>query len=154
MKHRAYLLIVTAVGEAVTGLLLLVLPSVLLALLLGVEQVSQETNFTARILGIALLAIGVACWLARNDGGGPALLGLLTGVLIYDGGAAALLAYAGLAWGMVGLALWPVVVLHGALAMWCSSCLLVERRGRAAAVIPTNPHRQDGDASLVARNDP
>jgi hypothetical protein len=70
--YRAYLLIVAAFGEAGTGLLLLVLPSVLLALPLGVEQAPPEASFVARLLGATLLAIGVACWLGRSDRLGPA----------------------------------------------------------------------------------
>jgi hypothetical protein len=124
--HRAYLLIVTAFGEGGTGVLLLVWPSAPQALLLGVDQASPEAAFFARIAGAALLAIGVACWLARNDDGRPAQLGLLAGVLIYYVAAAAILAYAGLVLGMVGLALWPAVVLHAALAFWCIACLAVK----------------------------
>src|SRR5262245_48295959 len=101
--HRAYLLIVTAISEAGTGLLLLVLPSVPLVLLLGVEPSSPDTIFVARLTGAALLAIGVACWLARNEHDRPAQFGLLTGVLLYDVAAAAQLAYAALVLSMVGL---------------------------------------------------
>jgi hypothetical protein len=122
--HRTYFLIVTAIGEAGTGVFLLALPSVPIALLLGVEQVSPETNVCARIAGAALLAIGVACWFARNDDGRPAQLGLLSGILIYDVAAAALLAYSGLGLGLVGLALWPAVIIHAALAGWCVICLV------------------------------
>ena len=89
--HRTYLLIVTALGEAGTGLLALVSPAVLLALLLGVDQASPETNFVGRIAGAALLALGVACWLGRDDHGRPAQQGLLLGVLIYDLAAAGIL---------------------------------------------------------------
>jgi hypothetical protein len=122
---RAYLLIVTAVGEGGTGLLLLVVPSVPLALLLGVERAAPETLFVARIAGAALLAI--ACWLAHGDHGRPTQLTLLAGVLIYDVAAAALLVYAGLGLNMVGLALWPAAMLHAALAVRCVACLAVRR---------------------------
>jgi hypothetical protein len=118
--HRAYLLIVTALGEAGTGLLLLVWPPVLLALLLGVNQASPETTYCSRIAGAALLAIGVACWLGRNDHARPAQQGLLLGVLIYDVGATGVLAYTGWFLHLGGIALWPAVVLHGALAVWCA----------------------------------
>jgi hypothetical protein len=127
--HRAYLLIVTALGEGGTGLFLLLLPSVPLALLLGVDQASPETIFVARVAGAALLGIGVACWLGRSDKFGPAQLGLLAGVLLYDVAAAALLTYAGLVLRMVGIALWPAAVLHTALAVWCFLCLLLKPRG-------------------------
>jgi hypothetical protein len=127
--HRAYLLIVTAVGEGGTGLLLLVFPSVLLALLLGVDQASPEVTCVARITGAALLALGVACWLGRSDEHSPAQLGLLTGVLIYDLAAAGILAHAGLYLRLAGIALWPAVVLHTALAVWCVVCLLLKPHG-------------------------
>ncbi len=129
LMARKYLLIVTALGEAGTGLLLLFLPAVLLVLLLGVKQAAPEALVAARIAGAALLAIGIACWLARNDHGSPAQQGMLAGVLIYDVGAAGVLAYAGLILGMVGLALWPAVVLHVVLAVWCVVCLWVKPRG-------------------------
>src|SRR5262249_23386925 len=132
LMRRKYLLIVTAFGEVGTGLLFLFLPSVPFALLLGAESAAAEALFVGRVAGAALLAIGVACWLARNDDGRPAQLGLLTGVLIYDAAAAALLAYAGLALSMVGIALWPAVVLHAALAVWCIVCLWVKPGGECA----------------------
>src|SRR4051812_42915981 len=93
--HRKWLLIVTAYVEVGTGLFLLVLPSIPLALLLGVSQAAPEATFIARVAGAALLAIGVASYLARSDQHGPAQLGVLTGVLIYDVAAVSLLAYAG-----------------------------------------------------------
>jgi hypothetical protein len=116
-------LIVTALGEAGTGLLLLVLPSGPLALLLGVEDASRELIFVARLLGAALLAIGLACWLGRSDGLGPAQRGLIAGAFTYDATVAALLAHAGLFLNLVGIALWPAVVLHAVLAVWCVVCL-------------------------------
>jgi hypothetical protein len=124
--YRVHLLVVTAFGEGGIGLLLLVVPSVPLALLLGVERAAPETLFVARLTGAALVALGVACWLARTDRGRPALLGLLAGVLIYDVAAAVLLSYAGSVLSMVGLALWPAVVLHAALAFWCIACLAIK----------------------------
>jgi hypothetical protein len=124
---RAYFLIMTAFTEVGTGLLLLVLPSVPLSLLLGVEGALPETLFVARLTGAALLAIGIACWLGRNDQGHPAEAGLLAGALIYDVAAAALLAYAGLVLRMIGLALWAAVALHAALAFWCVVCLSVKQ---------------------------
>jgi hypothetical protein len=126
----AILLIVTAHAEAGTGLLLLVWPPGLLALLLGVDQASPETTCCARIAGAALLAIGVACWIGRADTHSSGQLGLLIGVFIYDVAAAVILAYTGLFTDLVGLALWPAVVLHGALAGWCVACLWPKPRNQ------------------------
>ena len=123
MLHRNSLLIVTAVLEAATGLALLVLPSLLLKLLLGVDQAALEAIFIARVAGAALLAIGVTCYLARNDKQSPAQTGVITGALIYNVAIALLLVYGGIVLAMTGIALWPVVVLHTALALWCVACL-------------------------------
>jgi hypothetical protein len=123
LMRRTYLLIATAFGEGGIGLLLLVSPSVPLALLLGVDQASPEVVIFARIAGAALLALGVACWLARNDANSPARKGLLLGILTYDLAAAGVLAYAGWFVGLAGIALWPAVGLHFALAVCCVACI-------------------------------
>jgi hypothetical protein len=121
--HPMYFLIVTAFVEVGAGLVLLFLPAVALDLLLGVSQPSVETLFVGRITGAALLALGVISWLGRGDKRSPAQRGVLVGVLIYDAAAAVLLAYAGLELSMAGVALWPAVLLHTALAGWCVACL-------------------------------
>jgi hypothetical protein len=130
--HRAYLLIVTAIGEAGTGLVSLARPSVPLALILGVERAAPEATFITRLFGAALLAIGLSCWLGCGDGFGPSQIGLIAGALVYDATVAALLAYVGSSSNLVGIALWPVVGLHAALAAWCAVCLRGWRNGSPA----------------------
>jgi hypothetical protein len=49
---------------------------------------------------------------------------LLSGVLLYDVAAAGLLVFAALFLNMAALALWPGVVLHTALALWCGISLV------------------------------
>jgi hypothetical protein len=122
--HRKYFLIVTALAEGATGLFLLIRPSVPLLWLLGVDQAPRELIVAAHIAGAALLAIGVASWFGRSELPGQALRGLITGILIYDVAAAWILAQAGLSLGLVGVALWPAVVLHVALAGWSMACIV------------------------------
>jgi hypothetical protein len=133
LMNRTYFFIVMGIGEGATGLLVLVAPPVLLALLLGIEHPSVETSFVSRIAGAALLAIGVACWLARHDQGHRAQFGLLTGAVVYDVAAAALLAYAGVVLNLVGLALWPAVALHVALTLWGILCFSVKPQAKGPA---------------------
>ena len=121
--HRKYLLITTAVAEGGTGLVLLALPSVPLALLLGLGDTPAVAAVVARIAGAALVTIAVGCWMARNEKDGRAASGMLAGVLFYDLAAAAILAYTGLVVGLVGIALWPAVVVHVVLAVWCIRCI-------------------------------
>jgi hypothetical protein len=44
-------------------------------------------------------------------------------MLLYNVAVAAILAFAGLGFGLHGIALWPAVVLHTMMAVWCSACL-------------------------------
>src|SRR6185369_900867 len=60
-----------AIGEASTGLALLIVPSFVGQLLLG-EQLTGVAVPVARVAGIALIALGIACW------PGPPLLGMVT----------------------------------------------------------------------------
>ena len=120
---------VTAFVEVATGLCLLILPAFLFAVLLGLDRAAVDTIFIGRLAGAALLAIGIASWMARTDTRTRAQLGLLTGILIYNVTASALLAYAGAVLKMVGALLWPAVAIHAILALWCFSCLQSDRHG-------------------------
>jgi hypothetical protein len=121
--NRKLLLFITAFGEGAVGLCFVFLPAVPLDFLLGLDHATVDTLFVGRLVGAALLAIGIACWIARTDALTPAQLGLLTGILIYHVVVAMLLAFAGAVLKMIGVLLWPAVVLHAILAVWCFSCL-------------------------------
>jgi hypothetical protein len=99
-----WVLIFAAVGEAGTGLALLIVPSLVGRLLLGEELTGVAIPVT-RVAGIALIALGVACW------PGPARVGML----IYSAAVTLYLAYLGFAGGLTGILLWPAVILHGIL---------------------------------------
>jgi len=83
-----------------------------------------------RVAGAALLALGVACWLARGDTLSRATRGLVVAMLIYNLVATALLAFAGIGFQLHGVVLWPAVVLHAVMGAWCITTLL---RTQAAA---------------------
>jgi hypothetical protein len=117
------LLMVMGALEFATGLALLVSPSVPVLLLLGASFDTPGDVIVGRVAGAALVSLGVACWLARNDGHSRATRGLISAMLLYGVAAAALLAYAGVGMKMTGVALWPAVVAHVALAAWCIACL-------------------------------
>ena len=94
-------LILTAVAEAGTGAALLIVPSLVGRLLFG-EALAGVAIPVARVTGIALVALGVACW------PGPPLAGMLT----YSAAITLYLAYVGFAGGLTGILLWPAVVVH------------------------------------------
>ena len=103
------LLILAAVSEAATGLVLLVYPTIVVSLLFGAE-IQGAGIIMSRLAGIGLLALGVACW--PDNLAYRALYGMLTfGTL-----AMLYLAYIGIA-GAKGILLWPAVAVHGALSI-------------------------------------
>ena len=117
------LLKLTAIIEAATGLALLVVPSVVVQLLLGSPLDTSAAVTLGRVAGAALLALGVACWLAHCDEQSRAARGLVAAMLLYNISVAAVLAFAGLGLGLHGIALWPAVILHAVMAVWCIACL-------------------------------
>jgi hypothetical protein len=100
-------LIFAAVAEAATGAALLIVPSLVGQVLLG-QELSGVAVPIARVAGIALIALGSACW------PGPPLIGML----IYSAAVALYLAYLGLAGGFPGVLLWPAVALHVAISVF------------------------------------
>jgi hypothetical protein len=88
-------LILAAIAEAATGLALLIVPALVWQLFLG-EQLTGVGIPVARVGGIALIGLGIACW------PGPPLVGMLT----YGGLVTLYLAYLGVAGGFNGVLLW------------------------------------------------
>src|SRR4029453_7137522 len=127
------LLIVTALAETATGLMLLVSPTLVVAFLLGASLDAPAALVVARVAGAALLSLGSACWLARTDGPNRAVAGLVAALLLYNSVAVAVLANAGAGARLVGVLTWPAVALHAALAVWCIACL----RSGPVATSPT-----------------
>lgn len=97
------LLMLAAAAEAATGLALLIVPALVGKLLLG-EELTGVAIPVARVAGIALIALGIACW------GSP-----LVGMLTYSAAVTLYLAYLGFAGGLTGILLWPAVILHAIL---------------------------------------
>ena len=90
-----------AAAEAATGLGLLVAPALVGELLLGSELTGLAAT-VARVAGVALIALGIACW-----PGTPQL-----GMTLYGAAITLYLAWAGLTGLASGILLWPVVALH------------------------------------------
>jgi hypothetical protein len=110
-------LIFAAAAEAATGLALLIAPSLVGQLLLR-EQLTGIAIPVARVAGIALVALGVACW------PGPPLVGML----IYSAAVTLYLAYLGFAGGLAGVLLWPAVVLHLLISIFLGRVWLLTRK--------------------------
>lgn len=113
-----WVLIFAAVGEAGTGLALLIVPSLVGRLLLG-EELTGIALPVARVAGIALIALGIACW------PGPSRAGMLT----YSAAVTLYLAYLGFAGGLSGILLWPAVVLHAVLSVLLARAWFENKQG-------------------------
>ena len=100
--------------EIGTGVLLLLDPALVLALLVGAD-LAGEGAVPARGFGIALVALGLACWPSGQaaGSGGPAVRGML----VYNAAIALYLTYLGSLAHLRGLLLWPGVALHAAVAL-------------------------------------
>ena len=118
------LLVLTAAIEVGAGLAFLCCPSAAAELLFGSPLDAPAAAALARLAGAALLALGVANWLAHYDPHSRAARGVVTGMTLYNLGAALVLTVAGTQLRPVGLALWPAVALHAALTVWCITSLL------------------------------
>jgi len=94
-------LLFAAVFEAAFAAALLIVPSLVGLLLFGVPLTGMAI-IVARMAGIALIGLAVACW------SGTPLLGMLT----YNATVLPYLAFVGIAGGFSGILLWPAVVVH------------------------------------------
>lgn len=94
-------LLVAAVAETATGLALVLAPARVGHLLLGADLTGLAAT-VARVAGIALIGLGIACW------PGPPRVGML----VYSVSVALCLAYIGIAGASAGVLLWPAVIVH------------------------------------------
>ena len=94
---------IVSLAEAATGLALLIVPSVVGALLFG-DGLTGLAIPVARVAGIALLSLSIACWFSSPV---AAMFGYSTAVMLYLG-------YCGVAEGSQssGVLLWPAVGMH------------------------------------------
>lgn len=104
-------LAIAAVLEVATGMALIVMPSLVAQLLLGTELTSDAVPM-ARVAGLALLALGIACWPSP-----AATRTALVGMIVYGLLVAIYLASLGLRGESVGPLLWPAAALHTVLTV-------------------------------------
>jgi hypothetical protein len=127
---------VAALLEAATGLAFMIAPSLVGGLLLGAE-LNGVSVVVARVAGIALFSLGLACMPGR-----AASRSASAGILIYNVVVTFYLLYLGIRGQWVGVLLWPAAAAHLVLSVlltraWFSRrkpmAASVEARGRASA---------------------
>ncbi len=111
---RRKVLAFASVVEIATGAVLIIDPTVVVALLLGTGIAGAGIPL-GRCFGITLLALGLACWpSAQRAEGSAAAAG---GMLLYNALIALYLGWLGTLGNMRGLLLWPGVALHAVVAL-------------------------------------
>jgi hypothetical protein len=108
LLSRQKILWLASVVEMGTGLLLIVAPAMLVQLLLG-NHLSADGMPLARVAGIELLALGLACWPASQAlASTPAVRGMLA----YNVLVSLYLTLIAVRHQVGGLLLWPAVIFH------------------------------------------
>jgi hypothetical protein len=115
------ILAATAILEGLTGLALLVVPSFVVTTLFGNSLTDATGLLVARLAGAVLVALAIACWFLRNELQASIMVKLMAGYNIFT---IILLVYASMVDKLYGFALWPTVIIHAGLLLWCIASLL------------------------------
>ena len=113
-----------AVLEAITGLALMIHPSLVSQLLFG-DGVTGTGRAVGRFAGFGLLSLGLACW-PRRDGAAAETPGL-RGMLAYSALATLYLVYLGIGRRPTGSLLWPAAAFHFVLTILLARAWLASR---------------------------
>jgi hypothetical protein len=118
-------LLLAAVSETATGVASLIFPSLVGRLLFSAELTGVSIPL-ARLAGIALIALGVACWPGRHTG--SSLSQALRAMLCYSLLATLYLACLGVRGEWVGILLWPAVAVHAIVTFLLARAWLKDRQ--------------------------
>ena len=130
------LLAVSSLAEAATGLALLVYPRIVIHLLFGAD-IADAGLVMSRIAGIALIALGVACFPGAASRAHCAMLTYSALATIY-------LLCLGLTGRWTGKFLWPAVALHAILTLLLAWGWSRARAASAKTEGDKNPQQSTG----------
>jgi hypothetical protein len=114
-----------SIAEVVTGMALIVVPSLVVKLLFGAD-IADIAVVTSQFAGLALLSLGVACW--PRGSASSALAGMLT----YSSLATLGLLYLALGGKWSGPLIWPSVMLHAVLTLLLARAWFKRQENRSA----------------------
>ena len=118
------ILMLAALAEAGTGVILLAYPPIVVRLLFDAEIAGAGASMS-RLAGMALIGLGVACWPGTDTRW--AFHGMVTYSLL----AMLYLIYIGVRAEGVGLLLWPGVVVHAILIVLLGGAWLKQQKSPA-----------------------
>ena len=116
---------VAGVAEMLGGLTFVFTPSLQAELFFGASLNGPAESSMARVMGLAMMALGLAFWQGRKEPQASAARGLAAVVLVYNTAVAILLVASAVLSHVSAVALWPATGLHAALAAWCAWSLRV-----------------------------
>ncbi len=116
------LFIVTSLLEGATGLALMIVPSLVINLLLGSPLTDSISIIVARVAGTVLVSISIACWTLRKN---ESVKSLIIALLFYNLASVVLLTSAGMQASTTGIALWPAVITHFGMSLWCGKLIYI-----------------------------
>ena len=119
------ILMLAALAEAGTGVILLAYPSIIVRLLFGADVVGAGV-IMSRLAGVALIGLVAACWPGTDTR--RAFQGMLT----YSALAMLLLIYIGVRREGVGPLLWQAVAAHAILNVFLAGAWLKQRKSPSA----------------------
>jgi hypothetical protein len=114
------LLTVTAIFEGIVGVALFLTPVLVVSTLLNTPLETAGGLVVARLGGAAIITIAICCWKARTFEIPQAGIGVVTALMFYNFAAAAVLVYGGVRLGLQSPLIWPTIVAHAVLGMWCA----------------------------------
>jgi hypothetical protein len=124
------LVLLAASVEAAAGLILIIAPG-LFATLIFDNDLAEPGILIARLAGIALLTIALACWPANRTPTPPT--NVLRALVFYNAVVAIYLTDVAIGPKLSGPLLWPVVALHAVLALLLIRVLMTLPRAKADA---------------------
>ena len=110
------LLITTALLEGMAGLAMAFAPSFVVSVLFGISMNDNGIDLMVRLTGATLLTLAIACWLSAKNAQSFVLAKTMT---VYNILTIALLLYAVFDRGISGPGIWPAVVFHFGMLVWC-----------------------------------
>jgi hypothetical protein len=117
---------------------LLLFPATVVHLLFGARGAGLA-GAVSRVVGVALIALGVACWPGRRAASGAARA--LRGMLIYSLLITLYFIYVGIRREWRGPLLWPAAVVHGAFTLLLGAAWLGGRAGAEIIAGASEPNR-------------